>query len=151
MDQSMVNKALETAQTAAEQAQVCAAPVVQKWSEQLLQWLQQAGELASNEVPEIAKQIAVYGFASNTVTALFLLIGMIITIKLAKFSWNFFPQTPVDFDEEPKAVAYAIFGMANVVATAVLFINLAHYTERAVFAFFAPKVYVIEYLTQLLK
>lgn len=150
MDQSMVNKALETAQTVADQAQVCAAPVVQKWSEQLLQWLQQAGELASNEVPEIAKQIAVYGFASNAVTALFLLVGIVITIKLAKFSWNSFPSE-VDFDTEGKAAGYAIFGVGNLIVTVVLFCNLAHYTERAVFAFFAPKVYVIEYLTQLLK
>lgn len=144
---------------ATKQVAVEAAPAIKQLTEQLLVWLRQAGEVAKEELPKVAREIITWNIAADILWCVFAAVLLLIAYRVLRGSfptwmkWLNQPYFPTNKDDIPdpqgivngfKFVGSAAITLYGVIVFMTCGLDLLK-------AFFAPRLYLIEFLTDLVK
>lgn len=94
-----------------------------------------------DQAPEVVREIVALGRAEHTLAALAIVVGFVVGLRAFRWAWNF-----ESFDRDAVIVLGAIAGS---VLTLIGMIGLFHETHLALMAWFAPRVYVLHELGDL--
>ena len=118
---------------------------------EVLEWAKGAKEFVAEQAPELVQEVLAWGFWSNliwaAVAAVIAVVMTIITVKLIRFaltSWDHIYSKDLEF---PVVVGYIISGIAAVVFA----ISSCCAVYNTFYIAVAPRMYLIEYLTDLTK
>lgn len=140
----------ETLAAQATEAAKAVVPVMQDYARELLQWLKEGKEFAQAQAPDIAKQIVAWGFAQAVTWCIIDLSFLLAFFWLGRRFWSMLIDA-FEHDKEipgvPLTIGYAIGGIAAIPFLISFWSSVLDAVQVAV----APKVYLIEYLTQLVK
>jgi hypothetical protein len=117
---------------------------------QIMEWIRQGVETAKEQIPQVANEIVRYGRIKETIYIIALPIAVfllcLLTVKLFK-TWKHGDEYCIDSEE-----MIGLFG-SLFIAAGVVILSLAFLFEIEPFllAWFAPKLYVLNYLKEFLK
>jgi len=120
------------------------AEITDKVANELLKWVQSTGEFVSEQAPDIANQIVQWGIwssAAGVVFGLFLIIIAGVGFCLVGKGIGIFDEDPFDFITGACSLGAAVAGLIVTVCN----------TYNLVLAAVAPKLYIMEYLSHLVR
>lgn len=115
--------------------------VLNKFVSEMLVMLQDARAFAGREIPEICREVIVYGRAKETAYAVIGLVFLVLAGKAFLVAWR--------KDGSKEMDAQFALGMGGVLGTLVGCLVLGNSLNGALLAWFAPRLYLIEYFSKL--
>ena len=109
-----------------------------EYSEQIVNWLKEIGNLAMQEIPPFIQEVATYGFYSNLVDAFAFLLVFIISLYCTIYLKK---QLEIGKKSEDTCMAGMMFSILGVI---VFFLLMFCAVEQSIKAAVSPKLYVIE-------
>jgi hypothetical protein len=150
-----VEKATEvvgSAVDAIEDIAVNVTPQIQSWSAELLSWVQSGVDFTAEQVPLLVEEVILWGIAENALWVLiFGTIAGVAGFISRKFwnAWGKWSKKKGNTDDE-EAGCCAGFIVCAAISLLFSIFSLSHLIT-AVQAYVAPRLYLIEYLTELSK
>lgn len=128
-----------------------AKPIIDQWSAELLAWAKSGSGFVTEQIPLLVKEIIRWGLAEKAIYCSIGIILLSLGIILFRYlhthrSW--LRQALNSYNEDVPAMSLCILTLAaNLVGALIFFINLHDFIKILV----APRLYLIEYLSQLVK
>lgn len=104
----------------------------------ILDWLQNLGNLAAEELPVFVRETAMYGACSNLIIIVILSYVLFCALRLSKKIYLEEPKCDEQINAQGTMLIFSYF------AIALLFIFICVKVDTATKAIFAPRLYVIE-------
>ena len=117
-------------------------PTVKQWSQELLSYVQSSHDFAVQQVPLVAQEIITWGIASNVVVAVIALSVSVVFFKVAHAIY-----CAKDWDEVERIIGTGSFYCSSTMLFIFSIVTFYHAAQ----AYFCPRLYIIEYLANLLK
>lgn len=131
-----------TEQTTAVAREV--APKITDIADRLLTWIQSGADFAIREAPDLARQIVTWEIASSIVWIVISIIGIFVAYKMKKFL--------DEYKEKSYDDPIPIFGFVGTASSFILsFICIFTQVFDITKAYFVPKIFLIEYLSNLVR
>lgn len=149
MDAKQVGEVADKAIEGAQKVAVVVEPVIKQWAKELLDWAKAGKEIVAEQVPLLVQEIIRWGFAE---AVLYMLLGAVIFL-CARYLMNKWYTRPEggfwrSWDEGPGPLfAWIGIGAGYVIGFLMFFTSLF----TAVKCLVAPRVYLIEYLANLVQ
>ncbi len=106
-----------------------------EYSEQIIKWLQEIGNLAIQELPPFVHEVATYGFYSNLVDSIACLLAFIACVIC-----TFYLKNHLEIGRKSED-ACMMFSMVGII---LFFCLTVCAVENSIKALVSPKLYVIE-------
>lgn len=114
--------------------------VLNEFMQQMLQFAQDAGAFASEQIPEVLREIIVWGIASGILWMLVAMIGSYVAYRMLKRAF-----ADDDWEDYPHLVIPGVSMLC--VFTPLFFVNAFDVAK----AIFAPRLYLIEEVASMIK
>ncbi len=114
----------------------------------VLEWTKQGGAFIQEQAPLVVQEIVVRGRVTSTAMVVISMLSIVSSIAFVKWVW----EKSRKWDDEEAAIHCRIG--SSIVAFCLsfgMFITFFIYAYEACTAWFAPRLYVLEQLQQLLK
>ena len=112
----------------------------QEITEKIIEWLENIGNLASNEIPMFVKEAAEYGFYSGLIRSIFLLVCIFLSVFACCFLYK---KTKKITPNEMNSHIWLAFFIFIAIAVACSFGMMECFCE-CIKAKVSPRLYVIE-------
>jgi len=150
----MDTKKIEDAATAtiegAQKVAVVVELVIKQWAKELLDWAKQGKDIVAEQVPLLVQEIIKWGFA-EAILYMVLAVAIFLSSRYLMKKWYEKPVTSCwrDWDEGGPlpGFAWVVIGGGHVFSFYLFFNNLFVAVKTLV----APRVYLIEYLANLVQ
>lgn len=126
--------------------------IVESW-DAISAWAQQGGEFLAEQAPLVAWEIVAYGRAYNTSTVAVCVLALVAYAVWVRIAWSIAKRsaeknhgTPDEDLMVPLCIGTFVLGFATIIPS---FCGLASHAEPAIKAWFAPRLYVLEYVADL--
>lgn len=150
MDTKKIEDAANATIEGAQKVAVVVEPVIKQWAKELLDWAKQGKDIVAEQVPLLVQEIIKWGFAEAVLYMVMAVVIFLVSRYLMK-KWYEKPTDSVwrDWDEGGPLPGFAWVFIAggHVVGFLMFFGNLF----TAVKTLVAPRVYLIEYLANLVQ
>lgn len=110
----------------------------------LLEWIGNAGELISSEVPGFCHDLLTFGFYQGIARIIFYFVGLIVCLFVNKFMYN--KTKEFYYSHDDKVIPFALGFVAVSVAMIALSVLSFNTVMSILKIHFAPKLYLIDYL-----
>jgi hypothetical protein len=129
-------------------------PVMADMAQQMLDWLREGKDFMVGQAPDLARQIIAWGFAQALTGAVLETCLLVLCLWIMKRCWPIFIEGISQKPTDPIVVRVMAAGGVGVVALLIILSGVPILWEdimTTVKVGVAPKVYLIEYLSTLVK
>jgi hypothetical protein len=123
--------------------------LVIEYLQKLMNGIEKGADFAADQIPQIAQEIIVYGRAINTATFVGCILGIIVAVAVCV---KLFKLCIKKYDETPSP-GYGFLMGVNFVWSSVIIGVLTYHLSYSIIplfkSWFAPRLYLIEYIKEL--